>query len=542
MKYSRSICILLLGSDLFSPKMISSHPLKHCFYLNKNLDVFETLLFFFLYEENFSSSRFLDYFCGMKKISDLKERKQRFLDALSVAFEKLSQIEIERTPFFDECYRKKDTWKYKLSPAALKLKLIFFSELEYGAFWIENQRRGISVAYLGAYIYLMGICGKEEIDLSYCEKQKIIQDFNSGYALTGMRSTIRELVVKFSHDRIFSHGKRLENLNDQILHVRQENLSGVFYVEDKTSKRKNKVTRFKYWKEKENGVWKTRKVAEPYYINFRHGYDELSSLVTSVNSLETDFRYRGIHLRKPYYLEYHADTLDKLQNSRMPCNGIGYSDLHRITHGYQEECSVITIDYLYSLYMYRRLVLNRKNNSLKQPLVYGRSETTKALLVEKAWQVILEFTQNPEQQCKVFRDYLIKYTGSKKLYEVIESFFYYLTNEYFNLQDNLRKKQHIPTKQNFFNETISIFLHAMKSNDNQRIPSIASKYFLIVPSQEEVCALKNLAKSYQLKWGDPRRARFKITQANGRESYYHCQGSYEMRLVDQKWLPSCLKY
>lgn len=445
MKYSRSICILLLGSDLFSQKMISSHPLRHCLFLNKNLDVFETLLFFFLYEEKFSPSRFLDYFCGMKKISDLKERKQRFLDALSVAFKKLSQIEIQSSPFFDECYREKDTWKYKLSPAALKLKLTFFSELEYGAFWIENQRRGISVAYLGAYIYLMGICGKEEIDLSYCEKQKIIQDFNSGYALTGMRSTIRELIVKFSHDRIFSHGKRLENLNDAILHVQQEKLSGVSYEEDQTSRRKNKVTRFNYWKENENGVWKNRRNAVPYYINFNRGYDELNSLIASVNSLETDFRYRGIYLRKPYYFKYHADTLDKLQNCQMPCNGIGYSDLHRITHGHQEECSVITIDYLHSLYVYCRLVLDRENKSLKHPLVDGRSETTKALLIEKAWQVMLQFDQNPEQQCKVFRDYLIKYTGSKVLYEMIESFFYYLTNNYFNLQDNLRKKYHIPT-------------------------------------------------------------------------------------------------
>lgn len=542
MKYSRSICAILLGIDSSLPQMVSCQRLRYYFHLKKDLDVFEILLFFFLYEENFSPSRFLDYFCGMKKISDLKERKLKFLDALSVAFDKLSQIEVQKTPFFDECYREKDTWKYKLSSTALGLKQIFFSELEYGAFWIENKRRGISVAYLGAYIYLMGICGKEDIDLSYCEKQKIIQDFNSGYALAGMRSTIRELVVKFSHDGIFLHGKRLENLNDQILHVRQENLSGVSYLEDRTSKRENKILCFNYWKENENGAWKTKRKVESYHINFKREYDEFSSLIACINSLETDFRYQGIHLRIPYYFKYQADTLDKLLRSQMPCKGIGYSDLHRITLGFQEECSVITIDYLHSLYMYCRLVLNRGGKLFKHPLVDGRSETTKALLVEKAWQVMLQFSGNPEQQCKVFREMVIKYTGSKVLYEKIESFFYYLTDDYFDLQNNLRRNCHIPTEQNFFYEAISIFLQTVKSNYSQRIPSIAGKYFLIVPRKDESCALKNLAQSYHLKWGNSCRARFKITHADGQEDYYHCHRSCMMKPVDQKWLPLCLKY
>ena len=49
MKYSRSICAILLGIDSSLPQMVSCQRLRYYFHLKKDLDVFEILLFFFLF-------------------------------------------------------------------------------------------------------------------------------------------------------------------------------------------------------------------------------------------------------------------------------------------------------------------------------------------------------------------------------------------------------------------------------------------------------------------------------------------------------------
>ena len=89
-------------------------------------------------------------------------------------------------------------------------------------FWVEGKRRGISVAYMGAYIYLMGVLGKTEIDLKYLDNKKILNDFSAGYPIWKARKTIKSLVLTFASRKVFGYGKRLEALNDFVLHVKQK--------------------------------------------------------------------------------------------------------------------------------------------------------------------------------------------------------------------------------------------------------------------------------------------------------------------------------
>ena len=84
MKYSKKIIIALLGSSVFSKDQVDSYREEFNIELKKDLDVFSTLLFFFLFEENFRPNKFIQFFSGIQKISDLKKNKDIFRNTLDI--------------------------------------------------------------------------------------------------------------------------------------------------------------------------------------------------------------------------------------------------------------------------------------------------------------------------------------------------------------------------------------------------------------------------------------------------------------------------
>ena len=210
MKYSKKIIIALLGSSVFSKDQVDSYREEFNIELKKDLDVFSTLLFFFLFEENFRPNKFIQFFSGIQKISDLKKNKDIFRNTLDTAFDDLSRIQVHGKPFltYERC---KNQYKFELSSEAVKLESNFLCQLESKDF-LPDIRRGVSTSYLCAYLYLTGICNLGKIDLSYLQSQFLFKTFDTSRSVLSMKKKLKIIIKDFKKRNILS--KKTDQLKD----------------------------------------------------------------------------------------------------------------------------------------------------------------------------------------------------------------------------------------------------------------------------------------------------------------------------------------
>ena len=93
-KYSRNLVIALLGTDCFESSQVNKLRSDYQIELNENLDILSVLLFFYLFQPKFRPNQFLQFLCGIEKITDLKHCKERFRTALDKSFNQLSNLKI----------------------------------------------------------------------------------------------------------------------------------------------------------------------------------------------------------------------------------------------------------------------------------------------------------------------------------------------------------------------------------------------------------------------------------------------------------------
>lgn len=511
MKYSKSILIALLGDELFDSETVFRN--RKCFHIEikESLDIFSALLFFFLYEEKFRPNKFIQFFCGIEKITDLKNLKDRFRSNVDYAFEKLSNIKVSGVPFLTY-ERVKNRWNYTLSPEALSLKKDFICDIHSEDFWILNaKRRGISVAYLGAYIYLMGVLGKTEIDLKYLDNQKILNDFSAGYAIWKARKTIKALVLTFASRKVFGYGKRLEALPNYVLHVKQKTpKSGLVYqkqVQDFV------ITRY------QKTVWEKGKPAGKRNIifNFEKPRKKLSYQLNALNNLNMDIRLNGERLGENFFLEYEDSKLTHLVDFQCPISGIKRTEWKNVTFGKNTASAVIEIDFLRIHYMLTQLRRKRIDYEKLPPnSLYDRIHNSqKKLVIELALESMSKYANQPKRIRQSFRWKLHHYTRLGASKREINSFFYFVTERCFHTS---KGSSNFISEDNYIQKCLKLFFGVLWEL-SCIIPMIVTKDALIVPREASRSILMALGDAYRKYWGDKRLPTFKITTSDSIKHY-----------------------
>ena len=207
MRYSRNLAIALMGASHFDKSLILSLRSQYRLSVPEDLDVMETLLFFFLLETpRLTPSKFLNFFFRIDKVKYLEGRRIHYLNAFEEALRKIQLIRIQDVPCIFNLSLGR-FYTYDISTQLERLKKHFHSEVQGSDFWIENRKLGINIAYTGAFIYLQGLLGKEEIDLKKLDNVPLLQHFKQIYSPQGEwrnYSIIRSLVKKFVAKKIIS--------------------------------------------------------------------------------------------------------------------------------------------------------------------------------------------------------------------------------------------------------------------------------------------------------------------------------------------------
>lgn len=506
MKYSRELVIALLGDDCFDAAAVRQMKNKFQLEIAGSLDIFALLLFFFVYESGFRPNRFLNYFCGIAKITDLKCHKQAMRDSIEAAFSQLAGISIAGVPFLAYS-RTGNRWRYTLSASALSLRKHFRCELERGAFWAAG-RRGVCVAYLGAYIYLLGICGKKEIDLAYLAGRKLIRDFHSGYHIWKARKTIRKLVLAFSAKGVFRYGRRLERLDDSILHVRpNRNNSGLHY---RKRVRDHIITRYR------STVWHGRTPVgrEPVIIDHLTPRLRLERQLDHLNSLDMDIRHHGRFLPNRFHLEYRDSALREFISFTNPVSGLRRAEWKDITFG-TTQSSVLEIEHLRAFYLCTSLRRRKTSRPPGNRFLDRMPRRCHPLLLDLALQALFVYAGNPARARQFFRSRCYKYTHRGATRSEINSFFHFVTEKYFQLPGRLKR---FISEQDFIRRSFMLFLEAL-SGVAGHIPCVVARNALIVPKGTEMLFLHALSESCRTNFGDKRLAVFKVTGQAGTRRY-----------------------
>ena len=510
MKYSKSILIALLGTELFNSHEVNKEKNRFLIETEKPLDIFSSLLFFFLYEENFKPNKFIQFFCGIEKITDLKERKYRFRENLDFAFESLSKIRINGIPFLTY-ERVKNRWKYTLSPEALSLKEHFYCDLNSEDFWVEGKRRGISVAYMGAYIYLMGVLGKTEIDLKYLDNKKILNDFSAGYPIWKARKTIKSLVLTFASRKVFGYGKRLEALNDFVLHVKQKNQkSGLVY---KKQLNDFVITRF------QKNVYYAGKFIKKstVYFDFEKNRRTLAYLVSLLNNLNMDIRHNNTRLGEKFFLEFEDSRMNHFLSLQCPVTGLKRTEWKNVTFGKDIKAAVIEIDFLRTNYMLTHL--KRKGidfEKLPANSLYDRiPKSQRKFVIELALESMSKYSGQLKRMRQSFRWKLHHYTRLGATKREINSFFYFVSERCF--QTSRGSISNI-SEDSFIRNTLKVLFGTLWELPKV-IPMIVTMDSLIVPRESFQDVLLALSNSYRKHWGDKRNITFKVTTPDSTKHY-----------------------
>lgn len=487
MKYSRKILNSLLGGEsVFGIK------------IEKPLDIFSALLFFFVYEEKTKPNKFIQFFANVEKVTDLKTKKEFFRNEMENSFLELSKITINGIPFLTY-QRVKTNFKFQLSPEALRLKDEFNCMLEKGCFYYpEHLRMGVSGAYIGLYIYFQAAIGKTEIDLKPLSNSRILKEFNRGYCMWKVRRYLKAVMNKFTDQGLFKYPRNLEQLGNQfVLHIQpvQEGLQYEKKVED-----------FKVLKAKKT-IWKNNKPVDekPIVLDFCSERKGLSRQTEDLNFIEAEFRLKSRLLQNKIFLKFGDSSLDKLIEFISPVSNIKRSEFKEITHN-GEQCSVIEIKHLRTLYTLSRLGKKNLDLTIKNSFLDSIEEKHKSLVCDFALESLFA-SQNKKQSRQIFRCLCYRYLRKGAKRADINSFFHYIIDKQFKIKGGTKRYL---SNEDYIKASIKTFIGTIDYLPI-RIPFIAHENALIVPKGTENQFIQALSDSYRENFGDKRIATFKVT-------------------------------
>ncbi len=510
MKYSRTLMIALLGEDCFETSEVVFHRKFFGIETRKSLDVFTALLFFFLYEPGFRPNRFIRFLCGIGKITDLNRLKGVFRENLDASFRTLSEIRVHGAPFL-RYERAGNRWNYSLSPEALSLRETFICELNSEDFWTE-RRRGVAVAYLGAYIYLMGVLGKTEIDLKYLGDKRWANDFCSGYPVWKARKIVKDLVLAFAGRGVFRYGRRLERMDDHVLHVKSVNPAndGLRY--------RRRVEDFVFTRYYRN-VWRDGKIAgrRQLVLDLARNRETLSRQVAFLNDMAMDVRYGGRRLPDRISLEFEDSALRGFIRIRCPVSGIRRAEWKNVTFGSGGKAAVIEIEHLRTLYTLRQF---RKRGVRFEELPSNRlfertPQRHRGLLMDFALESMQKYYGQPGRMRQSFRWKLHHYLKQGAVRREINSFMYFVSERCFH---SSKGAPDVVSDDDFVRRCLRLFFGTVWEL-GKIVPMIVTPCALIVPEKDARSVLSALGSSYRRYWGDRRKPRFRVTTADAVRRY-----------------------
>ena len=502
-KYSRNLVIALLGTDCFESSQVNKLRSDYQIELNENLDILSVLLFFYLFQPKFRPNQFLQFLCGIEEITDLKHCKERFRTALDKSFDQLSNLKIAGNSFLT--YEKiKTRYRYEINPVAKQLEKFFICDIKSQDFWVD-MRRGVSVGYMGAYIYLLGICGKSEIDLNYLTNQQLIKDFDNGILCWKKRNILKNLMISFSNKGVFKYGKRLEH--GSVLHVKPNKSQSGFHFQTKV--KDIVVTPAK------KTIWlKGKPIAEEPIIKDNYTpRKDLENTIDYLNSQNQDIRLNGKMLFNEFYLEFENSSMNKLVKFATPVSKIKRSDWKNITFG-ERKSSLIEIEFFRTLYL--KSCLKKTDPQIKTHDFLNKTpEHLKNLVVDIALGSLFQYSDSPVRSRQSFRSKLFKYTKLGITKREINSLFYFLTDRFFKIPQSHKT---LITNDGYIRTCFLTYFGAVQRL-LKYIPMIVTETGVIVPEGSENAVLQALSDSYRDQIGDKRIPTFRVTNSEGKKRF-----------------------
>lgn len=502
----------MLGKKLFDETLVSSLRNSYQFEVPEDLDVFETLLFFFMFNQKLTPSKFLKFFCRIDKVKELKGRKDFYLEIFNTALNKIKQIRFDGTPIFFN-FRKKDYFiEFDISIQAQKLQKIFNAEIQGKDFWIEKHKLGINIAYLGAFLYLLGVCGKEEIDLKHLDNILLLTRFKQFGIDTGEwrnNKIVRSLVIKLASHKVFKHGKLLTDYHDYILKVKSISppVKALEYHEQKEDiiVHKERITSWA------GGVpTKVENIVHDFSID----RERLERSISHLNNQNMDIRYEGVQLPNQTHLEYNDSKLSHLLKFDCPVSKIKRKDWSNVTFG-EESCAVIEIEHLQTMYLNSCLKRKKDKNTFSNMLLDKTNSSFHGLMYDIALDAMFQYGDTPKRARQSFRARYHKYTKQGATKREINSFFYFLTEREFQIRKRVKK---FISYDKYLKKGFQTFLGVVLRLHSP-IPMIVTNNAIIVPESNITEVLYALSESYRANFGDKRLVTFKVTTKQAKEKY-----------------------
>lgn len=512
MKYSRNIVIALMGKTHFDETQVNSLRTRYSLSVPEDLNVFETLLFFFLLgERRLTPSKFLNFFCRIDKVKYLEEKRGFYLNAFAEALRKIKLIKITNVSCVFNLTPGR-IYSYDISTQLEELQKEFNAEIQGKDFWIENRKLGINIAYTGAFIYLLGICGQEVIDLKQLDEIELLQPFKQSLYLNGEWKNdrvIRSLVRKFASQKVFKHGKNLNDYHDYVLKVKSINAvsKSLRYQEQKEDLLVHKAKKI-VWNE---GVPKEKGNLTHDFSSDRQSISQSLDLLNKMNS---DIRFNGEMLPNQTHLEYNDSRLSHLLKFECPVSKIRRKNWTDVTFG-EQSCAVIEIEHLQVLYLKSCLKRKKDENKFTNTLLDKTDPNYHPLMYDIALDSLFQYGNTPQRARQSFRERYHKYVKLGATKREINSFFYFLTEREFQIKKRYKK---FISQDNFFKKGFQAFLGTVLRLSNP-IPMIITNNALIVPEGREIEALYALSESYRTVFGDKRLATFKVTTKHSKKRY-----------------------
>lgn len=513
MRYSRNLAIALMGASHFDKSLILSLRSQYRLSVPEDLDVMETLLFFFLLETSrLTPSKFLNFFFRIDKVKYLEGRRIHYLNAFEEALRKIQLIKIQDVPCIFNLTSGR-FYTYKISTQLERFKKTFHSEIQGSDFWIENRKLGINIAYTGAFIYFQGLFGKEEIDLKKLDNIPLLQHFKQIYSPQGEwrnYSIIRSLVKKFVAKKIFKQDKILRNdFHDYVLKIESINkaVPSLQYHEQKEDLLVHKIKKIS---------WKGGVPHEEGFLTHDFSNDRkiLQRPLNVLNKMNLDIRYKGEMLPNQTHLEYNDSRLSRLLKFDCPVSRIRRKNWINVTFG-EKACSVIEIEHLQTLYLNSCLKRKKEENPYTNVLLEKTKSSLHPMLYDIALDSMLYYGDTPKRARQSFRQRYHKYTKQGVTKREINSFFYFLNERVFQIKKRFKR---IISKEKYFYKGFQTFLGTVMKLSIP-IPMIVTNNALIVPEGSEIDVLFALSESYRSVFGDKRLATFKVTSKNSKKRY-----------------------
>lgn len=516
MLYSKNIMRTLLGSDLFDDFKTVYERRRFGISLEGNLDLFTALLFFFVFEEKrFRANRFLNFFCGIPKVTLLKNRKHLFWDTVEEGLKKLSEIKILGKPFLTYT-RTKNLFRCEISKTAYFVKEFFVNEVRTEDFLSPKiKRAGIPVAYLGALIYFSGVLGKKKVDLNYLANQKIVQDFSDGYKVWKSASMVKRVAFQVFQRNSFAYEKDLvfQDFQDGILRIEKKHP-----VKEGLCFQKDVQKQTAAWHEKllnamENPFqpsWKYHVINrfEDKCHDFLFAKDALASQINFLNRMEMDIRLDGKKLNEKIYAEFGDSVLNRLVEFECPVSHISRSRWKDIELA-GSPCAVIDLENIRTRYMMKQCKIRKLDFSrLPENQVLSKvPEEQKELVIEMTLHVIYKYLNRFKQRRQALRELLKKYFHIHASKKEVNSLFYFVEERCFHFSKGV---PNFVSEDDFIRKCVLMYFGTLQRLD-VFIPMIVTTNALIVPKNAVNAVLRALSDSYASIFGNRSKAKFKVT-------------------------------